>query len=161
MPHSRDINGFADPAFSFSMNFIGAPALTAAEFKNYRQDFILGASLRVIAPLGQYDDTKLVNIGAIAGRLNPRSASPKRSDLGQSKLRPRLLSSRTMAIFSVGRHAPGAHLLRPGGPGYTFEPGCWLAVNAAYFEGGRTTVDGVKNNDEQEGPRFGATLRSR
>jgi hypothetical protein len=47
--------GFADPAFRFSMNFIGAPALTAAEFKDYRQNLILGASLRVTAPLGQYD----------------------------------------------------------------------------------------------------------
>ena len=55
LPHARYVTGFADPAFRFSMNFIGAPALTAAEFKNYRQDFILGASLRVIAPLGQYD----------------------------------------------------------------------------------------------------------
>ena len=34
------------------MNFIGAPALTAAEFKNYNQDFIVGGSLRVTAPLG-------------------------------------------------------------------------------------------------------------
>jgi hypothetical protein len=53
------------------MNFIGAPALTAAQFKDYRQDFILGASLRVVVPLGQYDDTKLVNIGAM--RLTHRS----------------------------------------------------------------------------------------
>jgi hypothetical protein len=36
--------------------------------------------------------------------------------------------------------------------------GGWLAVNAAYFEGSRTTVDEVENNDEQEGMRFGATL---
>ena len=53
------------------MNFIGAPALTAAEFKNYRQDFILGASLRVIAPLGQYDADKLVNIGTNRWSFKP------------------------------------------------------------------------------------------
>ena len=53
------------------MNFIGAPALTAAEFKNYRQDFILGASLRVIAPLGQYDSDKLVNIGTNRWSFKP------------------------------------------------------------------------------------------
>ena len=53
------------------MNFIGAPALTAAEFKDYRQDFILGASLRLTAPLGQYDSDKLVNIGTNRWSLKP------------------------------------------------------------------------------------------
>ena len=71
MPRSRYVNGFDDPAFRFSMNFIGAPALTAAEFKNYRQDFILGASLRVIAPLGQYASDKLVNIDANRWSFKP------------------------------------------------------------------------------------------
>jgi hypothetical protein len=49
VPRQRYVTGFADPAFRFSMNFIGAPALTAAEFKDYRQNFILAracASLR-------------------------------------------------------------------------------------------------------------------
>jgi hypothetical protein len=40
MPRQRYVKGFADPAFRFSINFIGAPALTTAEFKNYRQNFI-------------------------------------------------------------------------------------------------------------------------
>ena len=41
---------------------------------------------------------------------------------------------------------------------YTLAPGCWLAVNAGHFIGGRSTVGGVRNNDEQEGTRFGVTL---
>jgi len=44
------------------------------------------------------------------------------------------------------------------GLSYTFAPGCWLALNAGYFKGGRTTVDEVENLDQQEGARFGATL---
>ena len=71
MPRARYVNGFADPAFRVSVNFIGAPALTAAEFKNYRQDFILGASLRVTAPLGQYEGDKLVNIGTNRWSFKP------------------------------------------------------------------------------------------
>ena len=35
LPHERYVTGFADPAFRFSMNFIGAPALTL--FENKRQ----------------------------------------------------------------------------------------------------------------------------
>ena len=41
---------------------------------------------------------------------------------------------------------------------YTFARGLWLAVNTGDFAGSRTTVDGVRNNDRQEGLRFGATL---
>ena len=63
MPRARDVNGFTDPGVRFSMNFFGAPALTAAQFKDYRQNLILGASLRITAPLGQYDSDRLVNIG--------------------------------------------------------------------------------------------------
>ena len=71
MPHARYVDGFADTAFRFSMNFIGAPALTAAEFKNYHQDFIFGMSLRVTAPLSQYDSDKLVNIGTNRWSFKP------------------------------------------------------------------------------------------
>jgi hypothetical protein len=44
LPHTRYVDGFADTAFRLSMNFVAAPALTAAEFKNYHQDFIFGTS---------------------------------------------------------------------------------------------------------------------
>ena len=71
MPRSRHVSGFADPAFRLSMNFIGAPALTAAEFKNYHQDFIVGGSLRIFAPLGQYDSNRLVNIGTNRWSFKP------------------------------------------------------------------------------------------
>ena len=33
------------------------------EFADYKQDVIVGASLQVSAPLGQYDDSRLINIG--------------------------------------------------------------------------------------------------
>src|SRR4029453_12264592 len=52
-PHLREISGLADPLFRFSINFIGAPALTAAEFAKYRQDLIVGASMRGGGPSGQ------------------------------------------------------------------------------------------------------------
>jgi len=48
---------------SGSVNLYGAPALSARKFKGYRQEVIFGASLQVTAPLGQYDETRLVNIG--------------------------------------------------------------------------------------------------
>ena len=62
-PRERNVEGFNDPRFRFSMNFYGAPALSLDEFAKYQQDLIIGASVQVSAPLGQYDDTRLVNLG--------------------------------------------------------------------------------------------------
>ena len=106
MPRERYVTGFADPAFRFSMNFIGAPALTAAEFKDYRQDFILGASLRVTAPLGQYDSDKLVNIGTNRWSLQTRDRlfESVRALDGRTHSR-RSLSTRTTATSSAARRA--------------------------------------------------------
>ncbi len=63
-PVQRTVSGFADPIVKLSVNLYGAPALSLREFAGFRQDLIVGASLRVSAPLGQYDNTKAVNLGA-------------------------------------------------------------------------------------------------
>ena len=54
---------WATLGFVFSFNLFGAPALSAKDFANYRQDLIVGVSLQVSAPLGQYDNSKLLNLG--------------------------------------------------------------------------------------------------
>ena len=70
-PREREVSGFADPRLRFSVNLYGAPALSLQEFANYRQDLIIGASLQVSAPLGQYDADKLVNIGTNRWSFKP------------------------------------------------------------------------------------------
>jgi hypothetical protein len=57
------VGRYADPRIRLSINLCGAPALTLKEFKDYEQDLIAGAILQVSVPWGQYDDTRLVNIG--------------------------------------------------------------------------------------------------
>ena len=56
------------------------PRSPCKEFAGYRQDLILGASLQVSAPLGQYDADKLVNIGTNRWSIKPELASPRPSD---------------------------------------------------------------------------------
>jgi len=54
MPRERFVTGFGDLAFRFSINFIGAPALTATELKDYRRDPILGANSRSARTIRQH-----------------------------------------------------------------------------------------------------------
>ncbi|MCW8932789.1 MAG: hypothetical protein OQL19_21440 [Gammaproteobacteria bacterium] len=76
-PRKRDVSGLIDPRFRFSVNFYGAPAQSLKEFANYQQDLIIGASVQVSAPLGQYDSDKLVNLGSNRWFIKP--------DIGVSK----------------------------------------------------------------------------
>ena len=159
VPRERYVTGFADPAFRFSMNFIGAPALTAAEFKDYRQNFILGASLRITAPLGQYDSDKLVNIGTNRWSLKPEIGFSKAFGRWTVELAPAVTFYTDNGDFFGGQTRAVAPLYSvQAHVSYSFHAWGWLALNAGYFVGGRTTVDDVENDDEQEGMRFGATL---
>ncbi len=67
----RQVFGLADPLLRISVNVYGAAALSMEDFPTYRQDIIVGASLQVTAPLGQYDSTKLLNAGTNRWSFKP------------------------------------------------------------------------------------------
>jgi hypothetical protein len=67
----REVDGLADSKFRLSVNLYGAPALTLQEFASYQQNLIIGASLQVSAPTGQYDGNRLVNIGTHRWSFKP------------------------------------------------------------------------------------------
>jgi hypothetical protein len=41
---------------------------------------------------------------------------------------------------------------------YGFRRGIWASLDATYYSGGRTSVDGVEGDDRQASVRVGATL---
>ncbi len=94
----REVNGFGDPLVRVSVNLYGAPALTLPEFRSYEQDVIVGASLQVSVPAGQYDDTKVVNSEHTAGSSSPRSGFRRRSVHGRWSARLERRYSRATTI---------------------------------------------------------------
>ena len=75
---TRTPTGFADPRFRLAVNLTGSPPLAAQEFAEYRQETIVGASLQVIVPLGDYDSTKLINLGSNRWSFRPEVAVSQR-----------------------------------------------------------------------------------
>lgn len=155
-PIERQIDGFARPAFRLSVNLLGAPALTLREFADWKQALIVGVSLQVAPPWGQYDPTRLINIGSNRCSFKP--------ELGVSKARgpwtlevqagvtfftdnPRFFPDHTRAQAAL--YALQGHLIRG------FRGGRWLSLDVVHFSGGRTTVDGVLGNDLQQNWRAG------
>jgi len=158
-PVQRIVNGFADSRFRLSVNLYGAPALSLAEFAGYRQDVIVGASLQVGVPWGQYDDTRVVNIGMNRWLFKPEIGISKASGPWTVELMAAATFFTDNTDFYGGSkraqdpiYSFQAHAI------YNFRSGIWASVDATYFTGGRTTIDGVRGNDFQQNWRLGATL---
>jgi len=158
-PKFREVSGFADPRFRFSVNFHGAPALTAREFAGYKQDLIIGASLQVSAPLGQYDSSKLVNIGTNRWAFKPELGFSKAWGAWIFEIDPGVVFYRANTDFLNGGTLQQDHLYTVQGHIVRgFSSGVWLALDGTYYTGGRTTVNGVEGDTLQTNTRAGLTL---
>lgn len=158
-PVSRSVNGLTDAKLRFSVNLLGAPAMDLKEFMAYKQDLVVGASLTVTAPTGQYDPERLVNIGA--------NRWATKGEVGLSKAVGKwILEVMTTAeIFTDNTEFFGGKVREQepvfAGKGHVirnFKPGSWASVDATYYTGGATTINGIFRNDLQQNWRLGATL---
>jgi hypothetical protein len=147
---AREVFGLADATLRFSVDFIGAPALSTQEFANYRQNVILGTSVLVTAPLGQYDPSKLLNLGTHRWTFKWELGMAKAWGPVILELIPAMTFFTKNGDFLGGKtlvQAPmysiQGHLI------YSFSRALWAALNATYYAGGRTTIDG------QEGEQVG------
>ena len=155
----RYVSGFSDPGLRFSVNLYGAPSLSLEEFKSYKQDTILGVSLLVTMPLGQYDSDKLVNIGTNRWSFKPEVG------ISQALGRWTLEGAVGASLYTKNDNFLGGRT-REQDPIYSFQGhliyhfprGIWAAMDATYYIGGRTSIDGVKGDDELSSWRLGATL---
>ena len=153
--------GLGDPRLRFAINLYGAPAMTPRAFASYRQQGIVGVSVTVVPPLGQYDSSKLINLGTHRWSFKP--------ELGVSRAFGRWVVEGMAGIwlftdnteFLGGRTreqdpitATQVHLT------YKFTRAMWLAADANYFTGGQTTIGGQQNLDLQRNSRVGATFSS-
>jgi hypothetical protein len=158
-PHEREVSGFGDPRLRFSVNLYGAPALSLKEFAAYRQDLIVGASLQVSVPVGQYDSDKLVNIGTNRWFFKPEIGVSKAWNAWTLELAAGATFYTDNKDFLGGktREQDPVYSIQ-GGVIYSFASGVWVGLNGTYFTGGRTTVNGVKGDDMQQNSRVAATL---
>lgn len=158
---SADVSGVGDIALTMSINLIGAPAMDDDGFRKLLSEPrpILGASIRVLGPTGEYDGDKLINIGTNrwAARLQLGYIRP----LG----RQWILEMAGGAWFfednddflGVTREqdpiaAVEGHVIR------VTRSGMWVSLDANYYAGGRSYVDGERRADLQRNSRAGLTF---
>jgi hypothetical protein len=152
-------SGLGDGRLRLAVNLVGDAAATPAAFSKRRPRATLGASFVVSAPTGQYDPAHLINLGGNRWAV--------KTDLGLSvPVRRWVLEiSAGVWLFTDNPDFYGG-AIREQDPlgsfqthlGYTFRPRLWLAADATFYTGGRTTVGGVAKADLQQNSRVGLTL---
>ncbi len=159
-------SGLFDSVFRFSVNLKGAPAMALPEFVKWRQKTLIGVSVKVTAPTGQYDPTKLINLGANRWAFKP--------ELGLSRRWGHWVLDAYAAVwfftknpdfFSRNQYVSGTHE-QTQAPipaveahlSYDFRPRLWVSFDANFWRGGRTSLDGVENPATlQKASRIGVT----
>lgn len=157
---STSRTGFGDPRVRLSVNFVGAPAFRASEFSAYRPRAIVGISLQVIVPTGQYDGSKLINLGSNRWTFRPQ--------IGLSYTTGHWILESYVSGWFFTRNPDfyGGNLLKQLPLGafkvhviHTLpKRRIWIAVDAGYAFGGRTEVNGVLLDTRISTFRFGVDL---
>lgn len=151
--------GLSDPVVKISANLYGAPALTLEQFKNYRQDLIIGASLAASIPWGKYNSEQMLNVGANRSLIQPglgfsQAVGPWRLELaGMATIytsNTNYLGGNTLSQNPIC--SSEAHVI------YYFENMAYISADATYFTGGQKYVNGTAINGSEENWRFGSTF---
>jgi Putative MetA-pathway of phenol degradation len=155
----REVSGLGDPRLRMSVIFIGGPALPLSGFKDYKQNFVMGASLQVYLPLGQYNADKLVNLGTNRFTFKP--------EIGISKTIKKLILELALAgqFYTVNNNYYNGQTMSQdpigsvqGHINYNFRGGIWAAFDGTIYWGGKTTIEGVEGDNLQQNSRLGFTF---
>ena len=151
--------GLSDPLIKAAINLYGAPALSLDEFKSYQQDLIVGVSLTASVPWGKYNDQQLINVGANRWFVQPglgvsKALGPWRFELAGAGIfytsNTDFMGGNSLSqnpVYSTQTHAI-----------YYFENTSWVSVDATYFTGGQSYLNGNPISGTQENWRFGTTM---
>jgi hypothetical protein len=154
-------SGLVDSVYRVSVNLGGGPAMPVEKFVKWKEKRLLGVSLKVMAPTGQYDPTDLINWGTHRWSFKP--------EFGYSQAWGKWVLDAYSGVWFFTNNTkffPGtnsqsqkpiaaseAHI------SYDFTPRLWVSLDSNFWVGGKTSLDGVENSlTQQANSRIGATI---
>jgi hypothetical protein len=159
-------SGMFDSVYRLAVNLKGGPAMEVREFVKYQQKTVLGVSLKVVAPTGQYDPQRLINYGANRWAFKPEFGYSRR--MGHWILDGYggvWFYTRNPEFFSRNAYVPYTQsqtqepiVALEGHLSYDVKPRLWVSLDANFWHGGRTSLNGVENPATlQRNSRLGVT----
>lgn len=160
-------SGLVDTVFRFSVNLKGGPALSPPKFRSWKQKTLIGLSLKIVAPTGQYDSTKLINPGGNRWVFKP--------ELGVSRRWAHWIVDAYGGVaffttnhdfFSRNQFSAGTNtqsqkpvVAFEGHLSYDVRPRLWASLDCNFWRGGKTTLNGTESPVSlQSNSRVGGTV---
>jgi hypothetical protein len=162
----RHLSGLMNTSYRFSVNLLGGPSMKPQEFIGWRQKVLLGASLRVMAPTGQYDPTKLLNWGDNRWSFKPELGYSERwRNLVVDGYCGTWFFTTNNDYWSRNRYYAGTRTLsqKPTGTleghlSYDLKPRLWISLDGNFYFGGTITIGGQEDaRTTQIASRVGVT----
>ncbi len=155
-------SGLLDSSFRFSVNLMGGPAMQPKEYAKWKQKRLLGLSLKLIAPTGQYSGAKLINWGSNRWAFKPELGYSERWGHWVLDGYAGAWFYTTNPAFYTGpvtkpqNESPIGAL--EGHLSYDVKPRLWMSLDVNFWSGGITSLSGVRNlATKQTGSRLGGT----
>jgi len=159
-------SGLLDSFYRFSVNLKGGPAMSVKEFQSWKQKTILGVSLRIVAPTGQYDPTKLINNGSNRWGFKPEFGYSRRwGHWVLDGYAGAWFYTTNPEYFSYNAFVPGNQTrsqnpiaIFEGHLSYDVKQRFWFSLDGNFWHGGATSLNGVENpGTVQTSSRIGGT----
>ena len=156
---STSRTGIGDPVLRYALFISGAPALSKEKFAGFQPKTIVGVTMRIQVPLGQYDASKLINLGSNRWVFSPQvgvwhvvSNFTFEAYAGmwlftdnKAFLGTQVRSQEPLFTFQL--HAS-----------YEFRGGVWIAASSRQSLGGAVAVEGGDRLDPEANNRVGLSL---
>jgi hypothetical protein len=159
-------SGLFDSSYRLSINLIGGPAMDLADFRDWSQKMLVGISVRLVAPTGQYDSTKLINYGAHRWAFKPEVGVSRRwGHWIVDTYGGVWFYTENSEFFSRNQFSPGVNTQEQapifafeGHVSYDVKPRLWASLDGNFWHGGRTSLNGTINpSTVQNNSRVGIT----
>ena len=153
-------SGLADVRVKMSLNLLGTKAMNREEFGKAPKKTILGVSLSVQAPTGQYDPTKLINLGTNRWAFKPEVgvSVPVGHWYLDAYAGAWFFTNNDRFYTGTSTRQQDPLVVLQGHASYVFKSRAWLAIDGTWYGGGASTVNSNPPSERQNNSRFGATF---
>jgi len=161
LPAERDFNDIGDLSVTLNVNLRGAPTMTREDFLEFRANPrpLIGASIKLIAPTGEYSSNRLINVGSNRWATRFKLG-------GVFILKPQWLLELSASTWVFGDDNDFIMGKKEQDPIFALEtnlikrirPGFWASLDLTYFRGGRQTIGGEPLRNYQSNLKLGGTI---
>lgn len=163
---SGDSSGLGDIQLGAVIGLVGSPSLPIPQYVAFKPGFALGALGKVTIPTGSYSGDKAINLGT--NRWIVQVGAPLGYYVGKSMLDPSLMTFELLPSvtfygtngdpFRADRQTQAPMFRLEAHATRNLNRALWIGIDAVASSGGKTTTDGVSDDNGKSSLELGGTV---